>query len=106
MQEVYELKRGDLLSLGGTVDLAAGTWAATAQARTAKGTLVATLAVTLNPPVAPSTKHTILIESPTTGWPIADVLVDVRFHDTVTPTNAFHSETLIVRVGKEVTESA
>jgi hypothetical protein len=101
--KVYELKRGDPLSLGGTVDLAAGTWGATSKAKDQQGNLLANLVVTLNAPVAPSTKHTILIEGATDNWPVADALVDVLFADVVTPAVRFHSESFIVRLLKEVT---
>jgi hypothetical protein len=53
--------------------------------------------------VAPATKHTILIEGQTTTWPVADVLVDVKFADASAPAVVLHSETLVVRVGREVT---
>lgn len=90
-----KVKRGSTLSLGGYVTLPSGAWIATSAGLKADGTRVY-FSVTLTPPIAPETRHFILIESPaatTSFWPVGILRCDIRFAESsgfVLPTKTFN----------------
>lgn len=102
--ETYTHKRGDTLSLAGTVSLPAGTWTATCKVKRPSGSALETLAVTLDPG---SPVHAILIEASsaqTADWVSGETaLCDVRFSDgSVSPPVVIHSPTFGIRVQQEI----
>jgi hypothetical protein len=106
MTTIYNFKRGSTLSLGGTVQLPSGTWTATAQVKDSSLTLVEGMNVTLTPPVAPSTLHTIVLEAHSTmtnDWPIDSLQCDIRFADASTPPVVLDSTTFVINVQQEIT---
>jgi hypothetical protein len=88
----FPLKRGDTLSLAGTVSLPNLTWTPVCQVRDAKLTLLQTLAVALTPPASPPASgdwtYSILIAGTsvqTQAWPVSRLFCDVRFVNNSTP---------------------
>lgn len=82
--KTIQLKQGATLSLFGTAVLPTGTWTARASVRTADDSLVGEISVTLTPPVAPSSAHSIALEASaaaTNTWPVPAVMSDIRFED-------------------------
>jgi hypothetical protein len=88
MQTILK-KRGDTISLAGTVTLpAGGNWHGISEVRTPDRVLVGSFVVTVTPPVAPATAYSVLVEAASTetaGWPVGGLLCDVRFIDDSTP---------------------
>jgi hypothetical protein len=88
----YPTKRGDTLSLGGTVTLPPRTWTPVCQVRDANHNLIETLAVTLTPPTSPPSTgdwtYSILVVGDSVHgatWPLGRLFCDVRFVDNSTP---------------------
>lgn len=103
---IRNFKRGGTFSYGCLVQLPTGTWSAAAQLLKADGSRI-DLDVTLTPPVAPSTKHTLLIEKSATGttaWPLEMLKGDVKFSDSSTPAVKLPTSTFVVEVIEGITQ--
>jgi hypothetical protein len=104
---IRNFKRGGTFSYGCLVQLPAGTWDAEAQLRKTDGTLIDDLDVTLDPPVSPETRHTLLIEraaSATASWPLEKLQGDVRFVDASPEPVKLPTSTYVVEVIRGITE--
>lgn len=107
--QTIEHTRGSTFSWGGLVQLPAGTWSATCKVKSADGTTVETLTVTLEAlaePDADGNTHSILIEASsvqTADWAIAKLRCDVRYADNSDPPIVEHSPTFIINSVEEIT---
>lgn len=82
-----EHRRGATFSYAGTATLPAGTWTAACSLEKSDGTLVANLAVTLEPlalPGANGETHALLLEATavaSAAWPMGAIVGDIVFTD-------------------------
>lgn len=105
--DTIDFKRGDTFSYASMLTLPAGTWSAACQIRDLRGSLVQDMTVSLVPPVAPATQHSILIEAPATAtalWPLETLQGDVKFSDASAPSVVMHTGSFELNVLKKVTE--
>jgi hypothetical protein len=107
MSKTITFKRGGTFSYGSLVQMPAGTWAAACKLTDEDGNPVQTMSVSLTPPVAPSTKHALLIEclaSATAGWPAGKTLKgDIVFTDASSPAVVLPTSTFYVEVQESQT---
>jgi hypothetical protein len=89
MRTALKFKRGATFSYGGLVALPDGsTWDADCKLRDLNENVIQDMTVTLTPPVAPETRHALLIEATSTqsaAWPLGALKGDVRFFDSADP---------------------
>lgn len=84
MNQAFNLKQGDTLSIGGYINLPAGTWSIESMVRTFDDVLVDTLESSIVAPTPPDDQYAIaLLATPdkTVDWPLGQLYCDVRFTD-------------------------
>lgn len=98
------LKRGATFSLAGYVTIPAGDWVATSEIKNNLGELISELDVTLQAPVDPEIRWSILLYKDaeiTATWPLGPLSCDIRF---AYGNTVIYSPTFIVNMVKEVTD--
>lgn len=103
---IKNFKRGDTFSYGCLVQLPAGTWDAEGQIMLNDSTRD-DFDVTLTAPVAPETRHTLLIEraaAATAAWPVGKRRADILFFDNSSPAVKRRTSTFLVDVIEGITE--
>lgn len=107
--------RGATFFLSGLVGLPAptGVWSGRSQVRKiaadgSVGDLLEDLTVTLTPPVAPATKHAIVIEGSSViapSWPLEKLRMDLRLADESDPPMVIYSPRFVINVQPTETDS-
>lgn len=107
--QIIAHKRGATFSLSGFVTLPDdSTWNSSCSVKTADGTLVEPLTVSLELLAEPDddgNTHSILIEGTATqasDWPIGKLRCDVKFTSFDTPPIVEYSPTFVIDVGQEI----
>lgn len=77
-------KQGTTFSYSALVQLPTGTWSVASKLRDSKGRAVSGLTPTLTPPVAPETRHLLMLvanATSTAAWPLEVLHGDIKFSD-------------------------
>lgn len=100
------IKRGNVFSYAGFVEIPAGNWTAASSIKDIEGTLIYQLQVTFTPPAVGDICWNILLYAPSTDtfeWPLGNSYADIEFQSVDNPDLTLYSPTFVVNVVEEIT---